>query len=83
MHSQTLRGHRASLLLRSRVPHQVSDVWMEPNQSSGAGVVQRLCPPLNIWSRQQLCDVSVSQQELYSAGGLGETATGLDQSRPE
>lgn len=46
----------------------------------GGGTVY---PPPNILSRQQLCDVDMSQQELYDAGRLREAATGLDQSRPE
>lgn len=40
-------------------------------------------PIPTILSRQQLCDVCMSHQELYTAGRLREAATGLDQSRPE
>lgn len=89
MHSQALRGHRASLLFWSRVTHQVGlsslmSTWVFLKRWQGGAPAY---PPSGAdtpaLSWQQLCDACLPPQELYDAGRLREAATGLDQSCPE
>lgn len=75
VHGQTLRGHRAPLLLRGGVPHQVR--LSREHRSWGGGAP--LPPP----SSSSVRPVCVPPQELHPAGGLGEAPAGLDQSGPE